>query len=160
MTRKIISLNLAQSVKTFIPINWLNVKENSYGLIGGYQRQSYTENYEILLGNLRDLIPINSLIITHNPWGEYGHSEHCQVFKAAFQIALEKKSKLFVDGYYSNLSRLFATKKLHLLIPDIYKFETNKEIYTTLKKHYLDYGCWTWYKNYKLPKIEYFYKRF
>ena len=154
----IISLNLAQSIKTFMPINWLNIKENSYGLIGGYQIKSYAENYEILLKNLRDLIPINCSIITHNPWGEYGHSEHCQVFKASFQIALEKESKLFVDGYYSNLSRLFAIKKLHLLMPDFYRFETNMKIYNTLKKHYLNYGCWTWYKNYKLPKVEYFYR--
>ena len=79
-------------------------------------------------------------------------------FKVAFQIALEKKSDLYVDAYYSNLTRFFAMKKLHLLIPNIYRFKTNKKIYERLKKHYLNYGCWTWYKNYKLPKIEFFYR--
>lgn len=154
----IISLDLSQSIKTYMPLNWLNIKENNCGLIGGYKRKSYSENYQKILNNLRDLIPINSLIISHNPWGEYGHSEHCQVFKAAFQIALEKDCHLFVNGYYSNLTKVFAAKKLHLLIPNFYRFETNLKIYERLKKHYLTYGCWTWYKDYKLPKIEYFYK--
>ena len=154
----LISLNLSQSIKTFMPLNWLNIKENNFGLIGGYKRKFYSENYQKLLNNLRDIIPMNSLIISHNPWGEYGHSEHCQVFKVAFQIALEKNCDLYVDAYYSNLTRFFAMKKLHLLIPNIYRFKTNKKIYERLKKHYLNYGCWTWYKNYKLPKIEFFYR--
>ena len=153
-----INLNLSQSIKTFMPLNWLNIKEQNYGLIGGYKRKSYSENYEKLLNNLRDLIPTNSLIISHNPWGEYGHSEHCQVFKAAFQIALEKESDLFVNGYYSNLTKVFATSKIHLLIPNVHRFETNRKIFMLLREHYLNYGCWTWYKDYKLPIIEYFYK--
>ena len=153
-----ISLNLSQSIKTFMPLNWLNIKEKNYGLIGGHKRKSYSENYEKILNNLRDLIPNNSLIISHNPWGEYGHSEHCQVFKAAFQISLEKECDLFVNGYYSNLTKVFANRKFHLLVPNVYRFETNLKIYERLRKHYLKYGCWTWYKNYKLPKFEYFYK--
>ena len=44
-----ISLNLSQSIKTFMPLNWLNIKELNYGLIGGYHRKSYSENYEKIL---------------------------------------------------------------------------------------------------------------
>ena len=38
---KVISLNLKQSEKAFLPINWLNINERFSGISGGYQRKSY-----------------------------------------------------------------------------------------------------------------------
>ena len=81
-----------------------------------------------ILDKLRKLIPNKSQIITHNPWGEYGHSEHCQVFKACFQISLEKNSNLFVTGYVSNLSKNYALRKLHLLFPEISKSDISRRL--------------------------------
>ena len=101
-------------------------------------------------------IPKNSNIITHNPWGEYGHSEHCQVFKACFKLSCLTNSKLFVSNYVSNLSKFYAKKKIYLLTKEFYSYNTNIEIYNLLYKHYEGYGCWTWYHNYYLPKQETF----
>ena len=158
MNFKLINLDITQSKQSFLPLNWFNIKEKYTGLIGGYHKESYDRNYSIILEKLREIIPENSTIITHNPWGEYGHSHHCQVFKASFELAIEKKSELYVDGYYSNLSKFYTKKKLYLLEPDIYPLKTNPEIYKILKNHYIKLGCWTWYNNYEPPKLECFYK--
>ena len=117
---KIVSLDIDQAKKSFWPINWLNVKEKKSGLEGGYIANKYDRNYLQILDKLREIIPKNSLIISHNPWGEYGHSEHVQVFKAVFQISKETNSRLFVSGYVSNLSKNFAKSKLHLLSNEIF----------------------------------------
>ena len=155
---KVFNLDSSQSFESFLPLNWLNIKDKKTGLKGGYQKRIYDNNYYKILDKLSKLIPKKSQIITHNPWGEYGHSEHCQVFKACFQISLEKKSNLFVTGYISNLSKNYALRKLYLLFPEIYQFKTSQIYFSLLKKHYLKYGCWTWYHNYELPKYEFFYK--
>ena len=73
-----------------MPNNWFSIKENCYGIKGGYTDKSYRNNFQILLSELRKYIPNNSFLISHNPWGEYGHEEHCQLFKVVFQIAKEK----------------------------------------------------------------------
>ena len=157
---KVINLDISQSFESFLPLNWLNIKDKQTGLKGGYQKRIYDNNYYKILHKLRKLIPKKSQIITHNPWGEYGHSEHCQVFKACFQISLEKNSNLFVTGYVSNLSKNYALRKLHLLFPEIYQFKTSQIYYSLLKKHYLNNDCWTWYHNYELPESEFFYGDF
>ena len=145
-------------MRSTFPNYWSNVKDKFSGIKGGYKEKSYDKNYNILLDELRKVIPQKSLIFSHNPWGEYGHEEHSQVFKAAFKIATETKSELYVTGYWSNLTKSYAQRKLHLLIPDYFIFKTNYAIFQKLREHYLNNGCWTWYKNYSLPCIELFYK--
>ena len=155
---KIINLSITQSLESIFPQNWFHIQDKFSGINGGYKGISYDANYFKLIKELDRHIPKNSTIVTHNPWGEYGHGEHCQVFKACFEIANKKKSRLFVSGYISNLSRFYALKKIHLLIPKIYSYQTNKELFNLLRNHYLLNNCWTWYKNYKLPEIECFYE--
>ena len=155
---KVKNLEINQCLESFLPQNWLNIKDKDTGLKGGYKKKIYDENFQKILFKLRKIIPNNSVIVTHNPWGEYGHSEHCQVFKACFQISKETKSKLFVTGYISNLSKYYAMRKLHLLVPKIHQIKTNPDIFNLLRNHYLSFDCWTWYNNYQVPKIELFYE--
>ena len=155
---KVINLDLSQSIKSFYPINWYGVIDKKSGIKRGYKAKSYDKNYDELLNKLRNLIPKDSYLFTHNPWGEYGHGEHCQVFKACFAISKETNSKLYVTGYVSQLSKHYANVKKHLLSPKILKFETNRTVYNLLKKHYIKYDCWTWDPIYEIPKIEFFYK--
>ncbi len=154
----LIPLNIKQAKETFFPNNWLNIKDKKSGLIGGYEKYSYDLNYQIILKKLKTIIKEKETIITHNPWGEYGHPEHCQVFKAVFQIAINTNSNLFVNSYVSNLSKYYAKKKIHLLNDEMLTFKTNHKKYELLKEHYSKYGCWTWYKNYKIPNFEFFSK--
>ena len=81
---KIINLSITQSTESIFPLNWFNIQDKFSGINGGYKVRSYDQNYFKLIKELTKQIPSNSKIITHNPWGEYGHGEHCQVFKACF----------------------------------------------------------------------------
>ena len=154
----LINLNITQAKTNYRPLNWLNINDSEYGVKGGLEESSYLENFLILQSKLTKLITSKNSVITHNPWGEYGNPEHIQLFKIIFHIAKEKNINMFVDGYFSNLSRFYTCRKQHLLIPRIYSLKTNKNTYSLLRDHYINYGCWTWFNDYELPLYESFYK--
>ncbi len=154
----IINLNIPQSKSSKKPLSWLSLKDNKYGVEGGYNHINYKNNYITLKKKLNKLITSESNVITHNPWGEYGNSEHIQVFKIIFNIAKEKNIKMLVSSYFSNLSISYAKRKQHFLKSESYFMETNQNLHTVLKKNYLKNRCWTWFNEYKLPLNETFYK--
>ena len=154
----LIYLNITQAKTNNRPLNWLNIKDSEYGIKGGYDESSYMKNFSILKSKLNKLLTSNTSVITHNPWGEYGNAEHTQIFKIIFNIAKKKNIIMFVDGYYSNLSRFYTYRKQNLLIPKVYSFKTSKKYYSQLKDHYMKNGCWTWFNNYEVPQYECFYK--
>lgn len=155
---KVINLNIDQSIESFRPINWSKIIDKESGIKGGYKDISYDTNYKKLLFKLRNIIKKNSILFTHNPWGEYGHAEHCQVFKACFMISKETSSNLYVTGYVSQLSKSYAIAKSHLLSSRLYELKTNSKVYNLLREHYIKYCCWTWSNSYILPRLECFYK--
>lgn len=154
----IINLNITQARTNIKPLNWLKVEDSEYGVKGGLEESSYLKNFLIIKRKLNKLISSQNSVITHNPWGEYGHAEHIQIFKIIFNIAKEKNINMFVDGYYSNLSKLYTKRKQHILIPKIYSLKTQNKYYSLLRDHYLKNGCWTWFNNYEIPLYESFYK--
>tara|TARA_A100001388_G_C28773422_1_gene505446 strand:+ start:2322 stop:3134 length:813 start_codon:yes stop_codon:yes gene_type:complete len=156
--KNLVNLEIAQAKTNNLPTNWLDIEDNSYGIKGGLEDSSYSSNYFILKSKLNELLTSNTTVITHNPWGEYGNAEHIQIFKIIYNIAKEKNIKMFVDGYYSNLTRFYTKRKQHLLIPKVYSLKTNKRIYSLLRDHYLNNKCWTWFNNYDVPLYESFYK--
>lgn len=154
----IINLNITQARTNIKPLNWLKIEDSEYGVKGGLEESSYFKNSLILKSKLNKLISSKNSVITHNPWGEYGNAEHVQVFKIIFSIAKVKNINMFVDGYYSNLTKLYTNRKQHFLIPKIYSLKTQNKYYALLKNHYLKNGCWTWFNNYQIPIYECFYK--
>mgnify|MGYP001459049893 CR=1 FL=1 len=154
----LINLNITQANSSKKPINWLKVLDSEYGVKGDLEESTYLKNFLILKSKLNELITSDSSVITHNPWGEYGNTEHIQIFKIIFKIAKEKKVNMIVDGYYSNLTRFYTSRKQHLLVPKIYSLKTNKKFYSLLKDHYSKNGCWTWFHNYEVPLYESFYR--
>jgi hypothetical protein len=42
----------------------------------------YMQNFGDLCGRLREVLKGYRNVITHNPWGEYGHEEHVQIYRA------------------------------------------------------------------------------
>ena len=154
----LINLNITQAKTKNRPLNWLNIEDSEYGVKGGFEESSYLNNFIILNSKLNELITSKTSVITHNPWGEYGNAEHIQIFKIIFNIAKEKNINMFVNGYYSNLSKFYTYRKQHLLIPKVYSLKTNKKSYSILKDHYINNGCWTWFNNYEVPLYESFYK--
>lgn len=154
----LICLDINESKPKNPPLNWINIKESEFGVRGGYDGNSYKQNYILMKKKLNNFIHPNNEVITHNPWGEYGNAEHIQIFKVIFDIAKEKKIKMFVNGYFSNLTISYSKRKQYLLNPSGYYLRTNKNYFYLLRQHYLLNSCWTWSKKYKPPSIECFYK--
>ena len=68
------------------------------------------------------------------------------------------KTIFYLFGYWSNLSKFFAQKKLHFLTNEYFFFKKNLKIFNKLKEHYFENGCWTWYREYEIPSMELFYR--
>ena len=122
--------------------------------------KDFQRNNKLIFNNLKKLIIPGDVIYTHNPWGEYGHIEHIQVFNCLMKLKtdLDFKFDVFVNAYFGRRTYGFMSEKLHLLETKPIKLETNKDVYRKASEIYKINNCWTWDIDYNLPKFEYFYK--
>ena len=155
--KNILFLNLGES-NVFNTTNWKYPKESPEGLIVSKNKRAYRQNFLKLKLNLSKIIKIGDTIYTHNPWGEYGHEDHVQVFKAIKDLEKKFKLTIFVNGYVSNKSYNLMKQKQHLLSSKAQYKIINQGFANKLKKIYLLNSCWTFDEYYIWPKIEIFFK--
>lgn len=83
------------------------------------------------------------LIVTHSPWGEYGHLDHCLVHRCVREMypAYDRPRMVWTDAYYKTSTWPLGD----------FKECTGEEapefdywLYEALKKEYTDRGCWSW----------------
>ena len=115
----------------------------------------YRENFNKLIENLRDILTNYDHIFTHNPWGEYGHEEHVQVYRALETLQKNNlKYSILFSNYYSLRSKQLMLKYIDEIDDNYFSIETNKNISKEIKMLYEKHNCWTWYKNYQWPNEE------
>jgi hypothetical protein len=153
----ILFLNLKES-NVFNTTNWKYPKDTPEGLIVNKNKIPYRQNFLNLKLYLSKIINIGDTIYTHNPWGEYGHEEHVQVFKAIKDLAKKFKLTIFVDGYVSNKSYNLMEKQQHLLSGKIQYKIINQKFANKLMKIYILNSCWTFDEHYIWPNIETFFQ--
>lgn len=117
-----------------------------------------TKSYQILKDKLSKVIKYGDTIYTHNPWGEYGHEGHVQVFRAIKDLQKKYKLTIFVNGYVSNKSYNLMKLKHHLLSNEVQYKKINNNLSEKLKKIYMSSFCWTWKDDYFFPNKEIFFK--
>src|SRR5207302_3260007 len=66
------------------------------------KRERYLANYERLLEALDPLVAEAIEVYSHNPWGEYGHEEHIQVWCAVSQLAEKHRRSVWIWDGLSN----------------------------------------------------------
>lgn len=66
--------------------------------------QIYAENYSTIVRLLENELTSDMNVFTHNPWGEYGHEDHLQVFRAVDQLQSEIGFKQWMENYVTNRS--------------------------------------------------------
>jgi LmbE family N-acetylglucosaminyl deacetylase len=146
----------------FEAANWTKPKEARSGLQLRRRRRRtnslYESNAEKLLRILEVELKHESLVFTHNPWGEYGHEEHVQVFRVLTVLKEKLGFDLFVTSYVGNRSLEMMSRCLHSLEGKPLMRETNRMLAQKLKTLYLENNCWTWEADYKWPEYEYFYR--
>jgi LmbE family N-acetylglucosaminyl deacetylase len=144
---------------------WPLPAESPYGLavqqrlhsMRGFSEARYRENFARLREILaRDLAGCRN-VVTHNPWGEYGHEEHVQVFRAVESLQRELGFTLWVSCYCSNRSAALMQQYLPRLGTPTPPLPTDRALGTRLQAHYTETNCWTFVDDYVWPDREVFY---
>jgi LmbE family N-acetylglucosaminyl deacetylase len=144
--------------EVFYGADWTNPVTTDYGLAiteEGLSDYAYRDNYETLAGHLRERLRGYRNVFTHNPWGEYGHVEHVQVYRAVRSLQDEMGFNLWFSGYASTKSALLLSRQ----IPEIaerMRLPTDLVLADRLMQLYKANDCWTWYDDYSWPEDEVF----
>lgn len=127
--------------------NWNDPVTTNFGLklVDSDLENTYRNSYTKLEDGLIEVLANYKNVFTHNPWGEYGHEEHVQVFRAVEALQSKCSYDLWFSNYCSNRSFSLATPYFVGVDSDYRTFSTNKWLAAELKNLYQKYNCWTWY---------------
>jgi len=118
----------------------------------------YAANHARLIKLLRPRLHGFAAVVTHNPWGEYGHEEHVQVFRAVEALRAELGFDLWVCGYVSEKSAGLMRGCLADLGASTEALPTDPDLGAQLQALYAEEGCWTWFDDYVWPPSEVFHR--
>jgi hypothetical protein len=157
----VISLGLTES-EVFNGAAWPDPAPSEFGLnvarrtgtLPGYSFETYKSNFERLKAELRLKLTGIRNVITHNPWGEYGHEEHVQVFRAVDALRVELDFRVWFSNYFS--SRSYGLMLRYLAEFDgVYQvLKTRPELGKRVQEIYSRNNCWTWFLDYQWPESE------
>jgi hypothetical protein len=118
-------------------------------------RLRYEANYPKLVNALRPVLAQCDDVYTHNPWGEYGHAEHLQVYRAVAALQAELGFVLWFSNYVSNRSWRLA-QRLAGQITWTKRIEQNPDEAWArqLMRVYVQAGAWTWTRLHRWPRLE------
>jgi hypothetical protein len=114
----------------------------------------YRQNYGQLCNMLMERLQGVENVVTHNPWGEYGHEEHIQVFSAVLSCGTKLGFRMWVSNYVSYKSMKYMLSQRPLLGKPLPPFRTDSGIARELKKLYTKHGVWTWPEDHVWPDFE------
>lgn len=104
-------LDLSET-EVFSTAQWPEPAETPFGLatkrrrysMAGYDEARYRDNYRCLVQQFGATLKGFDSAVTHNSWGEYGHEEHVQVFRAVEATSRELGFAVWVSCFVSNES--------------------------------------------------------
>ena len=152
---------------TFKCADWSNPVLSPSGLkLNGYQSTErlpgcdtdrYEANFHALRTHLKTALRGYTTVVTHNPWGEYGHEDHVQVYRAVSSLRVELGFEVWFDNYASDrssalMAQVLAKTQYHYVTLPTQPLATH-EIESLYRKH----QCWTWpYNDYRWHPYESF----
>jgi LmbE family N-acetylglucosaminyl deacetylase len=132
--------------------SWIDPQISTYGIkIDPNEKikTPYINNYPKIKSALAPYLKKYKNVFTHNPWGEYGHVEHCQIYKIISEFQNEFGFKIWFPNFISNKSaKLFKTYSSNI-DRHFLSIETNKSLASQIKKIYAKNSCWTWYDDWE-----------
>ncbi len=120
--------------------------------------KKYKKNYYKLKKELSDKLIGYRNIFTHNPWGEYGHEEHIQIYRVVKELQKEMGFNLWFSNYCSNISFNLLSKSISGSDWEYVTSKTNNIILNNIKDLYKKNECWTWYDDWESLNEESFIK--
>lgn len=124
--------------------------------MSGYSASRYRENYARIRAHLQRVLVGVRDVVTHNPWGEYGHEDHVQVFRAVESLQATMGFRLWVTGYASNRSAALMRTLVSRLGEPTPPLPTDALLTEQLRRHYIATNTWTWFPDYAWPTHEVF----
>jgi LmbE family N-acetylglucosaminyl deacetylase len=104
----------------------------------------YAANRDRLAEALRPRLHAGMNVFTHNPWGEYGHEDHVQMFRVLDMLRGEIGFKLWMSNYCSDRSLPLAKRYFMRTPPAAIRLPVDKAFSAAFAQAYQDAGCWTW----------------
>jgi hypothetical protein len=144
--------------------DWANPKLTTYGVELRDEcppdvRSQYIANYDRLIAGLDPYVAESDQVYSHNPWGEYGHEAHIQVWSVVSRLARERGRTLWVwDGLTNEelLERGSRVRQEYFTpLPDELRTQTldrDLDVYRRLKRLYERHGVWTFRDDYVPPE--------
>lgn len=121
------------------------------------RQNRYRKNDLILQDALHPIIESASTVVTHNPWGEYGHEEHIQLNRVVCRLALELKKAVWtwegLDDDYLLKAGCWTRRDHYSDLRSLRKIQlkANLELYREIRHLYRSSGAWTWDFDYEPP---------
>jgi LmbE family N-acetylglucosaminyl deacetylase len=123
-------------------------------------QERYQANYAQLLEGLRPALAGCKDVYTHNPWGEYGHAEHIQVYRAVTALQEELGYTVWFSNYVGpgnwtfvrGLAQRLNWAQRRVVKPDIVTARALMQVY----RHH---GARTWKSGYRWPAQEIMYSQ-
>ncbi len=116
--------------------------------------QAYERNHDLLLERLEPLLHGVATVFTHNPWGEYGHPDHAQLFHVAAALKREQHFALQVSPYVSRTTQSLAAR-YHVLRAEARESKKIDRRYVEeIADIYRSNDCWTWAHGWRWPENE------
>jgi LmbE family N-acetylglucosaminyl deacetylase len=121
---------------------------------------AYQDNYSALRERLEPYLAAHPVVVTHNPWGEYGHEEHVQVCRAVLDVGASLGTCVWAWDGLSSAALAASSMRLR---DDFYgrRVEALPRVsraadlarYRELKRLYEDANAWTWDPDYEPPPM-------
>lgn len=144
---------------SFNTANWNTPVESPFGLDIAHNRAvkiRYEQNYHRLCARLASTLRGFRNVYTHNPWGEYGHEDHVQVYRAVKAVQTQLGFNLWFSNYCGNRSCALMLDHIARLNPEYITLPTNRALARDITDLYKKHNCWTWYDDHDWFKDECF----
>jgi LmbE family N-acetylglucosaminyl deacetylase len=121
-------------------------------------RERYEANHARLLESLRPALAGIQDVYTHNPWGEYGHAEHIQVYRAVSALQDELGFTVWYSNYVGPRNWTFVRSlAAHLQWSQRRVVQPDIRTAHLLMQVYRHHGAWTWKSGHRWPAREVLY---
>ncbi|HHL44942.1 MAG TPA: hypothetical protein ENJ24_00065 [Gammaproteobacteria bacterium] len=136
---------------SFSGADWNTPTESPSGMAitqGRRIKLRYRKNFNILEKLLAEKLRDYDNVFTHNPWGEYGHEDHVQVYRAIKKVQQQHAFQIWFSNYASNRSAKLMFNYISGFDSRYISLPTNPAMAQKIATLYKRHGCWTWYGDY------------
>jgi len=152
----LVDLGLPESGGGFA-VDWTDPRltETGIALTDPAARARYEANFPRLVDALRPALSGCTEIYTHNPWGEYGHAEHIQVYRAVAALQAELGFTIWFSNYVGPASWPLAREiGAQPCWAGQCMVQPDEALARKLRRIYRGHGAWTWTRWHRWPAEE------